>query len=309
MKFYRLLDAIPWVRDSLERKLGFLLFIGSQITLLVYVGVKQLLGSPLEAGIVLIVASFNLGSWTAAYVAMRFFLEPVEATAHALRAHLERRPVEVLPQDGRDIIGQLMRDADYIGKRAEMDASELHRAIDDDLLTGLYSRRAGKRRLMEDVARSERRQMKFHFAFISLHGLSDIGTRHGNDKLDAMLQHVAGLFKMNSRRSDWVARWNEHLFAVGFCENSMIRETMARLHQILEESPFAVAPGEMRSPIAACGVCEHTPGLDLQTFYEMTRDAMRNAENALNASDRAGRVVVVIPEPILDPELKAILEK
>ena len=309
MKFYRLLEAIPWVRESLERKLGLILLIGSQLTLLIYVGVKLALDSFIEPGIVLLVASFNLGSWVAAYVAMRYFLQPIEATAGALRAYLERRPVDVLPQDGHDIFGQLMRDADYIGKRAEMDATELNRAIDDDLLTGLYSRRAGKRRMLEDVARSERGKMLFHFAFFSMHELSDIGTRHGNDKIDAMLQHIATLFKLNTRRTDWVARWNEHLFAIGFSDNKQIRETMARLHQILEESPFAIAPGEMRSPIVACGVCAHTPGMEVQKFYEMTRDAMRNAELALKSPDRGSRVVVVIPAPEIDPELKAMLQK
>ena len=202
MKFYRLLDSLPWVRNSLERKLGFTLFVGSQLTLLIYVAIKLIVGSPLEPGILLLVASFNLGSWVAAYVAMRFFLQPIEATANALRAYLERRPVDVLPQDGHDILGQLMRDADYIGKRAEMDASQLNRAVDDDRLTGLYSRRAGKRRLLEDAARSDRGKMKFHFAFFSLHGIRDIGTRQGNDKLDGMLQHVASLFTLNTRRID-----------------------------------------------------------------------------------------------------------
>lgn len=309
MKFYRLLDAIPWVRDSLERKLGFVLFLGSQLTLLIYIGVKLMLSSPLEPGILLLVASFNLGSWVAAYVAMRFLLLPIEATANALRAYLERRPVEVLPQDGHDMFGQLMRDADYIGKRSELDSSQLQRAVDDDLLTGLYSRRAGKRRLMEDSARSDRGQMKFHFAFFSLHGLSDIGTRHGNDKLDGMLQHVATLFKMNTRRTDWVARWNDHLFAVGFCDNARIHETAARIHQVLEQSPFDVAPGERRSPVVACGVCEHLPGMELQGFYEMARDAMRGAENAVTSADPESRLIIIIPEPAIDPELKAMLEK
>lgn len=309
MKFYRLLDAIPWVRDSLERKLGFVLFLGSQLTLLVYIGVKLLLDSPLEAGIVLTVASFNLGSWVAAYVAMRYLLLPIEATANALRAYLERRPVDLLPQDGRDMFGQLMRDADYIGKRSELDSSQLQRAVDDDLLTGLYSRRAGKRRMLEDAARSDRGQMKFHFAFFSLHNVKDIGTRHGNEKLDAMLQHVATLFKLHTRRSDWVARWNEHLFAIGFCDNKQIHETTARIHQVLEQSPFDVIPGEKCSPIVACGVCEHAPGMDLQKFYEMARDAMRSAESGVNSGDPASRLVIVIPEPLIDPELKAMLEK
>jgi diguanylate cyclase (GGDEF)-like protein len=309
MKFYRLLDAIPWVRESLERKLGLVLFVGTQLTLVFYVAVKLLLDSPMEAGILLLVASFNLGSWVAAYIAMRFFLQPIEATADALRAYLERRPVEVLPQDGHDMFGQLMRDADYIGKRAELDSSQLQRAVDDDLLTGLYSRRAGKRRLLEDAARSERGKMKFHFAFFSLHGLSDIGERHGNEKLDALLQHIATLFKLNVRRSDWVARWNEHLFAVGFCDNNRIEEVVRRIHQVLEQSPFDVAPGEKRSPIVACGVCEHAPGMELQKFYEMARDAMRGAENAVKTGSAHQRVMVMIPEPVIDPELKAMLEK
>jgi hypothetical protein len=171
VKFYRLLDSIPWVRDHLERKLGLVLFIGTQLTLVFYIAVKLAFDSPLEAGILLLVASFNLGAWVAAYLSMRIFLKPVEATAEALRAYLERRPVPVLPSDGHDIVGQLMRDADYIGKRTELESTQLKRAVDDDLLTGLYSRGAGKRRLLEDAARSERGKMKFHFAFFSLHGM------------------------------------------------------------------------------------------------------------------------------------------
>jgi hypothetical protein len=40
----------------------------------------------------------------------------------------------------------------------------------------------------------------------------------------------------------------------------------------------------------------------------MTRDAMRRAELAHQSSERLDRIVVVVPEAILDSELKAILE-
>ena len=308
VKFYRFLDRLPWLRGSLPRKLGVILFLGSQITLLIYVMAKLAFSSAMEPGILLLVASFNLGSCVAAYVAMRFFLKPIEATADALRAYIERRPVEYLPQDGHDVFGQLMRDADYIGKRTELESSQLQRAIDDDVLTGLYSRRAGKRRMIEDAARSDRGQHKFHLAFFSMHSISDIGTRHGNDRVDALLKHVATILTLNTRRADWVARWNDHLFAVGFSDNKQIFETLGRIHQILEQSPFDVAPGEKRSPIVACGVCLHIPGMDLQRFYEMARDAMRAAESALKSAEPRQRVVVVSPEIPIDPELKALLE-
>ena len=83
---YRFLDKIPWVRESLPRKPGILLFIATQLTLLLYVFAKDAVSSPTEPGILLLIASFNLGSWVAAYVMMRFFLRPIEATAAALRA-------------------------------------------------------------------------------------------------------------------------------------------------------------------------------------------------------------------------------
>ena len=105
MPLYRFLDKIPWVRESLPRKRGTLLFIATQLTLLLDVFAKDAVSSPTAPGILLLIASFNLGSWVAVYVMMRFFLRPIEATVAALRAYIERRPVEHLPQDGHDVFG------------------------------------------------------------------------------------------------------------------------------------------------------------------------------------------------------------
>ncbi|MBL8520538.1 MAG: diguanylate cyclase [Betaproteobacteria bacterium] len=307
MWFYKLLDAIPWVRESLPRKLGFMLFIATQVTLVLFMLAKVALNSPLDWGIVLMVASFNLGSWVAGYLGMRLFLQPVEATAGVLRAYLERRPVDVLPVHGHDIVGQLMRDADYIGKRQELDSTQVLRAVDEDLLTGLYSRRAGKRRLLEDVARSDRGQMRLHFAFISLHGLTDLGRQHGNDRIDDLLRHVAALLRVNSRRSDWVARWSEHLFAIGFCDNGKIDETIARLHGVLEKSPYEIVPGKLAAPIAAIGVAEHAAGVDMQVFYDQARAAMKTAEQGLASREAQQRIHIVRLERPLDAEMKALM--
>lgn len=307
MWFYKLLDAIPWVRESLARKLGFTLFAQTQITLVLFVLAKWALNSPLDYGILLLVASFNLGAWVACYLAMRLFLQPIEATAGVLRAYLERRPVNLLPITGHDVVGQLMRDADYIGKRQELDSSQLQRAVDDDLLTGLYSRRAAKRRLLEDVARSDRGQMRLHFAFISLHGLTEHGRLQGNDRVDDWLRHVAMLLKVNTRRSDWVARWADHVFAIGFCDNTKIEETVARLHGVIEKSPFEIAPGKQAVPSAAIGVVEHAAGVDMQAFYDQVRAAEKRAQAGIGSSDASSRVVIAKLEKPIDAELKALM--
>jgi diguanylate cyclase (GGDEF)-like protein len=305
--FYRLLDAIPWVRESLPRKLGFALLIGTQVTLLAYLAVMTATGSPLDWGVVLTIASFNLASWVVGYLVMRLLLQPVEDTADVLRAYLERRPAKVLPVTGHDVVGQLMRDADYIGKRQELDSSQLMRAVDDDLLTGLYSRRAAKRRLLEDVARSDRGNMRLQFAFISLHGLTELGRQYGNERIDELLRHVATLLRVNTRRSDWVARWSEHLFAVGFCDNLHISETVMRLHGVLEKSPFEIVPGRHVAPLAAIGVAEHVRGVPMQSFYDMARNALKAAEAGVGAADSAQRVRVVLAEAPVDPELKSLM--
>ena len=49
--------------------------------------------------------------------------------------------------------------------------------------------------------------------------------------------------------------------------------------------------------------------MELQAFYEMARDAMRQAEKNIDSAERASRLVVVTPEPVIDSELKAILDK
>lgn len=59
------------------------------------------------------------------------------------------------------MFGQLMRDADYVGMRTELELSQWQRALDDDVLTGLYSRRAGKRRVLEEATRSWRAACAF----------------------------------------------------------------------------------------------------------------------------------------------------
>ena len=64
-----------------------------------------------------------------------------------------------------------MRDADYIGKRQELDSRSCSVPWDDDLLTGLYSRRAAKRRLPKNVARFRPwSDASALLPFISLHG-------------------------------------------------------------------------------------------------------------------------------------------
>jgi diguanylate cyclase (GGDEF)-like protein len=297
MKLYALLDRFPWTRESLPRKLGVILFLATQFSLLIYVLVAWLMKNPIEPGWILVMASLNLGAWAAAYIAMRFLLAPIEATAGALRAHLERRPVTALPQHHSDVIGQLMRDASYLAKRVGDDTNFLQKSTESDPLTGLYSRRTGNRRLGEDVARAARQQMVFHFAFFALHGLKEPAAKLGNAPVDQLIAHAASLLQINTRKGDWIARWSDHLFAVGFCGNNQIHESLKRIHSILERSPIDVVPGLSLGMKVACGAVSFAPGMTPQTLYDHCVDALLKAQKSLDADDANLRVEIYTPAP------------
>lgn len=291
MGLYAWLENFSWTRGHWPRKLGVLLFLATHASLLFYVLAKWLLSSPIDLPLVLMVFGFDLGAWIVAYIFMRDLFAPLNLAAAALRAHLEKRgPVE-LPEHYTDVAGQLLRDARYLTQHATGDQD----AADIDRLTGFYTQRAGKRRLLEDTARADRGQMKFHFVFISLHGIADVAAVHGNARIDALLVHVATLLQMNIRKTDWIVRWSDHLFALGFCNNTQAQETVQRLHGVVESSPFDIAPGVSLAPVVACGVAVYATGLTAKGVYDLAREAIKTAEGQLEAPSSSKRIVILTP--------------
>ena len=292
MKLYRLLDSIPWARTHFERKLGLTLFVASQLTLVIYVTLKFIYGSPLEPGLVLILASFGLGTWLVTYILIGLLLAPLHHTAAELRNHLERRAMVNLPTQYTDVVGQLMRDAGYLARRARKDADYLLQSDETDPLTGFYTRNSGRRRLGEDVARAERHNSSLHFSFLSLDGLNQYAADYGNDAVDTLIRHAASLLEHNLRKSDWVVRWSEQLFAVGFQGNTQPHETIARLQGIIEKSPLEIAPGTMVAPVVCCGVGIFTKGATTNALQTAAAEALLKAQSAMTQSDPLNRIVM-----------------
>ncbi len=292
MKLYRLLDSIPWARTHFERKLGLTLFVASQFTLVIYVALKFIHGSPLEPGLVLILGCFGLGTWLAAYVLMRLLLAPLDQTATELRNHLERRATVSLPAQYTDVVGQLMRDASYIARRARKDADYLLQHGETDPLTGFYTRNSGRRRLGEDVARAERHGSLLHFSYISLDGLNEYAAQYGNDAIDNIIRHAASMLQHNLRKTDWVVRWSEQLFAVGFQANTQAHETIARLQSIIENSPFEIAPGVMIAPVVCCGVGIFAKGATINTLQTAAAEALLKAQATTTQNNPLSRIVI-----------------
>ena len=110
---------------------------------------------------------------------LRELLVPVELTAEALRAYIDKRKVPDLPGSFPDTAGKLMEGTQYTLTQLHETISRLERVSDTDDLTGVYNRRAGEKRLTEEVARAERDLQSFQFAFLDINEFKLINDRFG----------------------------------------------------------------------------------------------------------------------------------
>ena len=191
---------------------------------------------------------------------VRELLAPVELTAEALREFIDRRRVPDLPLGFPDTAGVLMEGTQYTLSQLHETINRLERVSDTDELTGLYNRRAGEKRLEEEVARAERDLQGFQVAFFDINGFQAMNERHGHSAGDACISHVAALLQLNTRRGDWVARWGGDEFVVGLHRNRALKKVVARLVKAIESSPCEIAPGHEVTIRLSCGVAEYRFG-------------------------------------------------
>jgi len=272
---YRLFARLSPLRTSYHGKFAFAAAIGMLVPLAIFV--VYLLATrtdferlyPVLAALVLACFMGFLGTlW-----ALRELLTPIDLTAEALRAYIESRKLPDLPVQFPDRAGRLMEGTQYTLSQLHETITRLERVSDIDDLTGVYNRRAGEKRLSEEVARGERDLQTFQLAFLDINDFKSINDRHGHSAGDACISHVAALLQLNVRRGDWVARWGGDEFVVGLHRNRALKMVMARIVKAIESSPCEVAPGKEIGVHVSCGVAEYRFG--------------SGAEGVLGDADRA----------------------
>jgi len=192
--------------------------------------------------------------------ALRELLVPIDLTAEALRTYIESRKLPDLPVTYPDRAGKLMEGTQYTLRQLHETITRLERASDIDELTGVYNRRAGEKRLSEEVARGERDLQSFQVAFLDINDFKTFNDRYGHSAGDAAIAHVAALLQLNVRRGDWVARWGGDEFVVGLHRNRALKMVMSRIVKAIESSPCEVAPGSEIPIHVSCGVAEYRFG-------------------------------------------------
>src|ERR1051326_8980519 len=245
MGIYRLLADVAPVRTSYAAKFAVAALVGCMTPLVIFI-VYLLLSRtdwqtmyPLIAALVLACFAGYLGTmWL-----LRELLVPIDLTAETLRGYIDSRKVPDLPVHFPDRAGRLMEGTQYTLSQLHETINRLERVSDTDDLTGIYNRRAGEKRLSEEVARAERDLQSFSLAFFDINRFKEINDKHGHSAGDACISHLAALLELNTRRGDWVARWGGDEFIVGLHRNRALKMVMERIVKAIESTPCEIAPG------------------------------------------------------------------
>ena len=284
MGIYRLLADIPPLRGSYATKFALAAAVGGMIPLVVFIVYLLLTRSdwtamyPVIAALVLACFAGFLGSlWL-----LRELLVPVDLTAETLRGYIDSRKLPDLPVDFPDRAGRLMEGTQYTITQLHETISRLERVSDTDDLTGIYNRRAGEKRLAEEVARAERDLQTFHIAFFDMNRFKEINDKHGHSAGDACISHLAALLELNTRRGDWVARWGGDEFIVGLHRNRALKMVMERIVKAIETTPCEIAPGLETRIGVSVGVAEYR-------FGDGPSGVLADADKAMYAAKEQSR--------------------
>jgi len=262
MGIYRLLADVAPVRTSYAGKFALAAFVGCMLPLVIFIVYLMIARAdwqamyPVVAALVLACFAGFLGTmWL-----LRELLVPIDLTAETLRGYIDSRKVPDLPIHFPDRAGRLMEGTQYTISQLHETINRLERVSDTDDLTGIYNRRAGEKRLAEEVARAERDLQSFQVAFFDINRFKEINDKHGHSAGDACISHLAALLELNTRRGDWVARWGGDEFIVGLHRNRALKMVMERIIKAIESTPCEIAPGLETRVSVSCGVAEYRFG-------------------------------------------------
>jgi two-component system, cell cycle response regulator len=164
-------------------------------------------------------------------------------------------------------------------------ADRLAALSDTDALTGLANRRALRRRIAEELARSRRYDHPISLLMIDVDGLKPINDSYGHAEGDRIIRAVADTIRESLRATDLGARWGGDEFAVvapGMAADAAKAWAERLVGKVAEERAF---PGVARATISI-GVSTFGPA---RHGHLVLDEVIRAADDALYAAKSAGR--------------------
>jgi diguanylate cyclase (GGDEF)-like protein len=131
-----------------------------------------------------------------------------------------------------------------------------------DLLTGWYNQQYFKRRLREEVARSERERQALACMLVDVDNFSDVNARFGYRAGDEVLLEVTHRIEAVIRSSDVAVRYGSEEFALLLPNTAAERDLplIERIQRSVASAPVETGVAGRVAVTVSIGVAEHRPG-------------------------------------------------
>ena len=173
--------------------------------------------------------------------------------------------------------------------KMEARTEEVYKLAILDPLTGLYNRRCGERRLMEEMSRSQRHGHPLTLLALDLDKLKYVNDTFGHAAGDEVIKSFAARINKAIRGSDLAIRQggDEFLLLLPECKPEEVRHVLVRLSGI--KIDFA---GQSIPVSFSAGWSDYISG-------ESADDLLRRADEALYADKRGGKKAEELNIPVL----------
>jgi diguanylate cyclase (GGDEF)-like protein len=227
----------------------------------------------------------------------RGLLAPVELSAATVKDYLDERLPPDLPGEFRDDAGRLMGRTQYLLHLFQRWGMRLESLSDLDELTGVYNRRAGEKRLGEEIARAERDQESFHLALVDVRGFRKLCVEYGYETGDLALIHLVGALIANTRRGDWIAKWGTNQFLIGLHRNRNAQTVMQRIVEGIEMVPCPIGKDDSLTLRVSSATVEYRFGQGEARTLDFLGVLMSQAKRKADASGSS--ISIVMPATTL----------
>ncbi|MEM8834679.1 MAG: diguanylate cyclase [Planctomycetota bacterium] len=192
------------------------------------------------------------------------------------------------------IVAELSLGFAHRNRALEREREELTRRVETDELTGVRTRAAFERRLVEEIERARRERKPLAVLLCDLDNFKQINDTYGHLAGDALLTRTAEAMRAAARRMDMVARFGGEEFAViaANCGVEGAEHLAERLRSVIEELRVGDPDGGTFGTTVSIGVAVFAPvpGDEKHRRQTVSRDELLlSADRALYDSKRAGK--------------------
>ena len=277
---YGLFERIPFLRGKYAHKFAAATVIAVVPPLVILLAYTLFANDVSETGKRLLPALglTYLGGFMAMLWLHQGLLAPVVMSSTAMKTYLDDGKAPQMPLGFYDDAGRLMGRTQYVLELLERWGARIESLTDLDDMTGVYTRRAGEKRLDEEIARSERDKTTFHAALVDLRGFRAIREEHGYGAGDICLVQLVADLIANTRKGDWIARWGNDQFLVGLHRNRNAKLVTDRILHAIDSVPCRVSAERELNIRVSCAVMEYRLGLGPGMLLKRLGEALAEAK-------------------------------